>query len=356
MTEEPGPGVAKRASRRLFAGVAALGGMAALVVAAVRGRPAARPAAPAGSRPAAPATAGGRTLPVVQGTSSVADVAGLERHYALSTVIGGKESAVPFRRSLGGLSVGPDDQVVALGDGEVRVFDGAGRLLQHWAAPEQAQAVGVAADGTVYVGGAGRVDIFAAEGQPRGGFRVGESAEPASISAVQATGGDILVADASARIVRRLDASGRAVNLIGTALKTKSFLLPNGSMDLAVDAAGHVLATDTGRHQVTIWSLDGALVGRFGKFGMLEPADFVGCCNPVNVAATPDGKVVTAEKMVARVKVFELDGTLIGYIGPDHFDPMCTHIYLGVDRAGRILAGDPVRRQILVFSSKGNGR
>ena len=65
----------------------------------------------------------------------------------------------------------------------------------------------------------------------------------------------------------------------------------------------------------------------------------------MNLATTPDGKVVTAEKMVARVKVFEPDGRLLAVIGPEHFDPKCTQIHLAVDSKGRILAADPVRRR-----------
>jgi hypothetical protein len=183
-----------------------------------------------------------------------------------------------------------------------------------------------------------------------GGFAVGDPAKPPSVSAIAVHGPDILVADASARIIRRFDAAGRQRNLIGDQGKTKTFMLPNGRLDLDVDAAGVVRATDTGRHQVTAWTLDGAPVGRFGKFGMQDPADFVGCCNPINVATTPDGKVVTSEKMVARVKVFDPDGRLLAVIGTEHFDPKCTQIHLAVDAKGRILAGDPVRRRILVFS------
>ena len=110
-----------------------------------------------------------------------------------------------------------------------------------------------------------------------------------------------------------------------------------------------VYATDTGRHQVTTWKLDGAPVAAFGKFGQAKPEDFVGCCNPVNLAVAPDGCVVTGEKVAARVKVFGPDRALLAVIGPEHFDPMCTHIHLAVDSSGRIVAADPVRRTITIF-------
>jgi hypothetical protein len=54
--------------------------------------------------------------------------------------------------------------------------------------------------------------------------------------------------------------------------------------------------------------------------------------------------------MVARVKVYEPDGRLLALIGPENFDPNCVHIYLAVDSKGRILAGDPVRRVVKIFS------
>ncbi len=233
------------------------------------------------------------------------------------------------------------DQVLALGDGEVRVFTAGGEPVRQWPAGSGAECLTAGPDGRVYVGGAGRVDVFESGGRRVGGFVFGDAAKPPSVSAIAVHGPDILVADASARIIRRFDAAGRQRNLIGDQGKTKTFMLPNGSLDVDVDAAGVVRATDTGRHQVTSWALDGTPIGKFGKFGMQRPGRLRWLLQPVNVAATPDGKVVTAEKMVARVKVFEPDGRLLAVIGTEHFDPMCTQIHLAVDSKGRILAADP---------------
>ena len=83
---------------------------------------------------------------------------------------------------------------------------------------------------------------------------------------------------------------------------------------------------------------------------MQNPSDFVGCCNPVNLAVTPEKNIVTAEKMIARVKVFDPQGALIAYIGPENFNPKCTHIHLAVDSRGRILAADPLDLEIKIFS------
>ncbi len=128
-------------------------------------------------------------------------------------------------------------------------------------------------------------------------------------------------------------------------------MLPNRSLDFDVDSKGIIAATDSGRHRVSSWNLAGAPVGHFGKFGLIGTEDFVGCCNPVNLSFTPDGKIVTAEKVIARVKIYDSAGNLLGLIGPEHFDPKCTHLHLAVDSKGRILVADPVRLEIKVFSA-----
>jgi hypothetical protein len=254
-----------------------------------------------------------------------------------------------FRRWLSGVGFGPRDAIHALGDDEVRVIEADGRVARSWRAPANATCLGVAPDGRVAVGSPGRVDLFGDTGGHIGGFVAGTRDRAADITAVRLVGDAVLVADAAARVIRRYDLRGTEQGVIGAQNKTGGFMLPNKSLDFDVDAAGVVHATDTGRHQVTSWRLDGTLVASFGKFGMARPEDFVGCCNPVNVAVAPDGSVVTAEKVVARVKVFAKDRTLLAVIGPEHFDPMCRHIHIAVDSTGRIAAADPERRTVAIF-------
>jgi hypothetical protein len=273
----------------------------------------------------------------------------LPQQYTRVAVLAGPGLSGEFRRALSGVAVAPRDAVCALGDGEVRVFDAGGRIARRWKAPENASSLGVAADGRVAVGSPGRVDLYTDAGAHIGGFAAGTRDTPADVSAVRLVADSVLVADVGARVIRRYDLHGTEKNVIGAQNKTGGFMLPNKSLDFDVGGAGLVYATDTGRHQVTSWTLDGAMVGAFGKFGMARPEDFVGCCNPVNVAAAPDGGIVTAEKAIARVKVFSKDRALLAVIGPEHFDPMCRHIHIAVDSTGRIVAADPERRTISLF-------
>jgi hypothetical protein len=336
-------GFLERFRKSWFPPAAVVGAFAAFVAAAFHVHPTPK-MTPRGAETAR------ASKPAEQAVKSAARTQGFDREYSQSAVLGGAASAHPFRHSLAGIAVGAEDEIYALGDEEVRVFDSSGNLVRNWKVSEKAACLTVGPDERVYVGAPGRVEIYNAGGSLVGGFVAGERDQPASITAIKIFRQEILVADAAARFIRRFDSSGKLLGVIGTRSKTGNFILPNRSLDFDVDSKGVIRATDTGRHQVTAWALDGSPLGSFGKFGMSNPEDFVGCCNPVNLAHAPDGKVVTGEKMIARVKVYEPDGKLLAVIGPEHFDPNCIHIHLAVDSKGRILAADPVRREIKIFS------
>ncbi len=256
-----------------------------------------------------------------------------------------------FRRSLAGIAVGPADKIFAVADGELKIFDKNGAAVRNWKIPENVLSMAVGRDERVYIGLTGRVEIFDSLGNRKSGFEAGDPGRPASVTSIKIFGEEILVADAAARCIRRYDFHGKQLGQVGIQNKTRGFMLPNRSLDFDVDSKGIVAATDSGRHRVTSWNLAGTPVGYFGKFGLTSPEDFVGCCNPVNLAFMPDGRIVTAEKVIARVKIYDPAGRLLGLIGPEHFDPKCTHLHLAVDSKGRILVADPVRLEIKVFSA-----
>ncbi|MBM3791783.1 MAG: hypothetical protein FJW35_15730 [Acidobacteria bacterium] len=341
--ETPRTGLLDRFRKSWFPPAAAVGAVAALVAAVSRERPAPGPAPQTSRAPAAPE-------PPEQAPKPAQPPGGYPREYVVTALLGGGKSPQPFKNSLSGIALGAGDRIYALGDGEIRIFEANGDPVRKWKAAANAASLAAGAGGRVYVGAAGRVEVYEDDGTHAGGFAAGEKNRPADITAIKVFMKEILVADAAARIIRRYDTAGRQTGLIGDRNKTGGFMLPNHALDFDVDGKGVVYATDTGRHRVSAWALDGSPLGYFGKFGMTNPEDFVGCCNPVNVALSPDGTVVTGEKMVARVKVFDPDGKLLAVIGPEHFHPDLIHIHLAVDSKERILAADPVRREVRIFS------
>jgi hypothetical protein len=336
-------GLLDRLRKSWFPPAAVVGALGAFIAAARRGRPG---ATPSGSAPGQPQNGPTRAAAL----PAAAPSRRFDRQYRETAGIGSKGSPQPFQRSLRGIAVGESDRIYSLGDDHVRVYEPDGTPAHSWKAPAGAQCIATGPDGKVYLGCAARLEIYDAKGRRCGGFVAGEAKRAAEITAVELFGEEILLADAAARVIRRYDQSGRQIGDIGTQNKTRNFILPNRWLDFAVDANGVVHAADSGRHRVTSWGIEGAPRGQFGKFGHINPEDFVGCCNPVNIAVTPRGEVVTAEKAPARVKVYAPGGKLLALIGPENFDPNCTNVHLAVDSKGRIVAGDPVRRVVKIFA------
>lgn len=274
----------------------------------------------------------------------------LEREYKQVFMLEADHSGRLFQKSLQGIALDSDDRIFVLGDGLVRIFNAEGAPVKNWKAPEGAQCLTIGPGGHIYFGMVGRVGIYSFEGNRIGGFDSGSKNQPANITAIKILDGDIFVADAAARIVRRYKANGKQIGEIGSYGKIRGFMLPNGTLDIAVNSQQTLYVSDPGRHRVTSWNLDGTPVGKFGKFGHARLEDFVGCCNPVNLAIAPDGCIVTAEKVAARVKVYTSEGKLQGLIGPEHFDLRCVHLHLAVDSRNRILVGDPVRLKVTIFA------
>jgi hypothetical protein len=332
-----------RINKSWFPLAAVAGALTSFISASLRTRPAPAENTGSGKTPSSPARPDLMALQIKPSPE-------LTAAYVQTAILGGNASSHPFQRSLADIAVGADDAIYALGDDEIRTYNSGGEYIRSWKVEPGAGCLEVGPDGSVYVGTLGRVDIYSARGEHSGRLSVAGGEKPAAVTDIKVLDSEILVADATAKIIHRYDANGKQLGIIGDQNKTGSFMLPNGWLDIDVDAYGTIWATDTGRHRVTGWVLDGSPVADFGKFGMQRPSDFVGCCNPVNIAVAPDGNIVTAEKMISRVKVYDPEGTLLALIGPEHFDPLCTHIHLAVDSRGRILTADPIRREIKIFT------
>ena len=184
-----------RLRKSWFPAAAVMGAFAAFVAAAFRIRPTPNVTVP----PATPPDAAGHA------TLAILPAPKLARQYAMTAILGGAESARPFRRSLAGVAVGADDAIYALGDDEVRIFAADARFLRSWKVAERAACLAVAPGGQVCIGVSDRVEIFDAGGKAAGGFPAGEKDWPAEITAIRMLGREILVADAAARIIRRYD-------------------------------------------------------------------------------------------------------------------------------------------------------
>jgi hypothetical protein len=255
-----------------------------------------------------------------------------------------------FNAALRGVAAGPRDSVYAAGDREIKVFDDAGRLRRRWSTAKPALAVAVSGDGRVFVGQAGQVEIFDGAGRLSDTWR--DQVRLGEVTAIGFFKGNVFLADARDRCIRRYDAGGKHLNDIGKDNRMKGFLIPNGVLDFGVDAKGILHAANPGKHRVERYTLEGELLGHFGRFDGRDPAGFSGCCNPTNVAVTDGARVWVTEKAGPRAKVYDSGGKLLAVIAADVFDPNCKNMSIAAGSRGRVYVADTVKLRIFVFEPR----
>lgn len=176
--------------------------------------------------------------------------------------------------------------------------------------------------------------------------------ERAYVTGLAFVGDELWVADAGNRRVHRMR-DGRLAGDLGApdqASGSPGLIVPSPHLDLALLPSGEVLVNNPGRQRVEIWNGAGRPVRLFGQAAMSDEG-FAGCCNPVAVAALPDGRIVTAEKGLVRVKVYGADGKFQSVVatppvlsrGEDSLDVATTD-------DGEILVLDPRARAVLTFA------
>jgi sugar lactone lactonase YvrE len=265
----------------------------------------------------------------------------------VQTIAGRGNGPDRFVTALRSLAVDSKDRLYAAGDSEVKVFGRDGTFERRWPTSSPAHAVAVAGDGRVFVGESGQMEIFDEAGRLAHTWR--DAQRLGRVTAIGFVGGDVLVADAAGRTIRRFDAGGRFLNDIGRNNRTEGFLIPNGVLDFSVDPSGVIHAANPGKHRVERYTPSDQLLGHIGRFDGIDPSGFPGCCNPTNVTVAGHDRLYVTEKAGPRVKVYDFHGRLLSVIATAPFDFNCKNMDIAVDGRGRVYVADTVRLEIVVF-------
>ena len=267
-------------------------------------------------------------------------------------------------QSLGGIAIDPDDRIYVATDKSIQVFSKDSTPLSEIMLNASPRCLTITDDGSIYVGMKNHLEIYDAKGVRKANWeRLGENAFLTSIAVSE---NNVFVADAGNRSILFYDASGKLLRRIGKKDKDSNvpgFVVPSPYFDLAVAPDGLLKVANPGRHTIEAYTLDGDFEFAWGKTSMgIE--GFCGCCNPVNFAVLPDGRFVTCEKGLPRVKIYEADGAFTGVVaGPEAFTEnrkSCAPnkdfsncqtggLDVAVDSQGRVLVMDPVEKIVRIF-------
>ena len=253
------------------------------------------------------------------------------------------------------------DRIYVAAGNYVSVFDDSGAALSDIALPSPARCVAAAGDGLLYVGLRDRLEIFNAKGQRQSTW---EPAAPRSWFTGLAVGeNDLFVADAGTRAILRYDRSGKLLKRIGEKESGKNvpgFVIPSPYFDVKLAADGLIRVTNPGRHQVEAYTRDGDFEFAWGKTTTAVEG-FCGCCNPIGIALLPDGRCVTCEKGLPRVKVYSGRGEFESVVAASEMftsesrsidDESAPAVDVAIDSRGRVLVLDLARNEVRIMEPK----
>lgn len=207
------------------------------------------------------------------------------------------------------IAAGPNDRLyIATAEG-ICIFSTDGARVGDLPLSDPARCVAVAPDGTVYAGLRDHVEVFDAKGQRKGAWEA--PAGKPWLTGLAAGENSVFAADSASRAVLHYDRSGKLVGRIGVkdkAHEIPGLIVPSPYLDVDLGRDGLLRVNNPGRHRVEIYTVNGELELAWGK-PSAGIEGFCGCCNPIGLALLPDGRTVTCEKGLPRVKVYGTDGT-----------------------------------------------
>jgi hypothetical protein len=262
------------------------------------------------------------------------------------------------------IAVGPDDRIYLCAGNYVTVMSREGQTVLEIALPDTACCVTAAKDGAIYAATRDHIEVFDAAGQRRA---IWDSPGRKSWLTSLATGGnDVFAADSGNRIILRYDRSGRLMGRLGEKNAERNipgFIVPSPYLQVEIHRDGLLRVNNPGRHEVEAYTLDGDFEGAWGKASAAIDG-FCGCCNPIAIAALPDGRIVTGEKGLPRVKVYtaagEFESVVAGVEGFPENAKACSDLNdctrggldVAVDSQGRIYIVDFVTAEVRVMKRK----
>lgn len=256
-------------------------------------------------------------------------------------------------REARGIAVAEDGSLYAVGDNSVVLFDATGKRRDSQPQDEAPACVAIAGDGSLLIGARRSVSIIAKDGKPIARWKA-PGRQP-HLTSLAVSEHDVWVADAGQRVVYHYHRSGQLLGRLGKKDEQRGvagLVVPSPHLDAAVAKDGAVWVANPGRHRMERYAKDGRLLSSWGKADM-NVEGFSGCCNPTDFALLPDGRIVTAEKGLKRVKVYQANGTLDAVVaGPDTFSKRDGALDVAADGQGRIYVLDRGDGAVHVFARK----
>ncbi len=253
--------------------------------------------------------------------------------------------------ALRAIAVDKDDYIYVSGNNKLIKYDKTGKLVLEVETSMEAFCMTISEKGKLYLGSRKEIQVYTLSLDLMDTWKI--HAENAILTSVAVNKQNIFLADAANKIVYRYNLQGEFLNEIGRKDPNQGidgFVIPSPYFDVAIGRDGELWAVNSGRHQLESYQDDGQLISSWKKSSMGVDG-FSGCCNPSHIAILANASFVTSEKGIERIKITSPTGEFLSVVAPPKaFDLGTKGIDLAVDSEDRIIAIDPKRKQIRIFT------
>lgn len=175
------------------------------------------------------------------------------------------------------------------------------------------------------------------------------------ITAIASAPDFVYVADAGKRKIQRYSPDGVLLDAFdGKAQEgdIHGFIIPSPYFDMNINADGDLWVVNPGLHSLENYTPDGSLREHWNSTSMLTDG-FSGCCNPAHFCFLPDGRFLTSEKGLVRIKIHKQSGEFDCVVAaPTKFKDEGEAPDIAVDSTGNVYALDFDKKMIRVFEKK----
>ena len=127
------------------------------------------------------------------------------------------------------------------------------------------------------------------------------------------------------------------------------FIIPSPNFHLDFDPQNNLWVTNPGMHAIQQYNDLGELTESWSKSSP-EIEGFSGCCNPAKFTFLPDGRFITSEKGLVRIKIYSASGEFESVVAaPEKFTEDGEALDLAVDKQENIIALDENKKMIRFF-------
>jgi hypothetical protein len=193
-----------------------------------------------------------------------------------------------------------ENTIYAAQAGKVSVFDLSGKYQRDFTIKKDVRDI-VVDESAVYLLYPTEIEVFTPEGVRITGWNA--CSDISDYCAFTTTEEYVFVTDAEDKIITQFDKEGRLVRFIKS---PDGFIIPSYSFDI-ININDTIYCSNSGRHKIESYTLDGEFIASFGVAGMQAGA-FAGCCNPAYLAKSSNGHILTSEKGNPRISCYGRDG------------------------------------------------